>query len=88
MVTPGTLVVSPLSPSKVFSKRESGYENKMQKYVVPALRHKKKMCATKQKGILGMMLVPYATEVPPRIVPQEKVKPMFRTPCQYLDKGQ
>ena len=56
--------------------------------MVPALCHKKIMCATKQRGILGVMHVPYATEVAPRIVPREKVKPMFRTPCQYLYEGQ
>jgi hypothetical protein len=102
--TTGTLVVPPLLSSKISSNRETRYESKMQKYVVPALRHKKIMCATEQRGILGVKPVPYATEgrwsyalpiernniitnnsfvcsIAPQIVPQEKVKPMFRTPC-------
>ena len=60
----------------------------MQKYVVHALLHKKIMCATKQRGILGVMPILYATEVAPRIAPREEVKPTLRTPCQYFYVGQ
>ena len=61
-VTAGILVVPPLLSSKTSSNQETRYENKMQKYVVPALRHKKIMCATEQRGVLGVKSVLYATE--------------------------
>lgn len=61
-VTLCTLVVPPLLSSKISSNRQTCYENKMQKYMVPALRHKKIMCVTEQRGILGVKPVPYATE--------------------------
>ena len=76
----GALVVPPLLSSKISANREARYESNMQKYVVPALRHKKIMCATEQRGILGVKPVPYDT-----LVPHEEVKPTFRTPCQYFN---
>ena len=51
------LVVPSLLSSKILDNREARYESKMQKYVVPALRHKKIMCATEQRGDLGVKLV-------------------------------
>ena len=56
-VTAGIFVVPPLLSSKTSSNQETRYENKMQKYVVPTLRHKKIMCATEQRGVLGVKLV-------------------------------
>ena len=83
----------------------------MQKYVVPALRHKKIICAIEQMGVLRVKPVLYATErrwsyalpiernkiatnnsfvcsIAPQIVPQEEVKPTFRTLCDYFYLGQ
>ena len=76
----GALVIPLLLSSKISDNREARYESKMQKYVVPALRNKKIMCATEQRGILGVKPIPYDT-----LVPQEEVKPTFRTPCQYFN---
>ena len=69
-----TLVVSSLVPSKIFFKQEVGYENKMQKYVVPALRQRKVLYSTNQKGILGHV---------PRADRKEDIRPNFRTPPHW-----
>ena len=71
-VTLGNIVVSPLVLNKIPSKRDSDSEENTSKYIVPALRQRKVLHSTNQRGILGSM--PCSRTI------QGMQKPAFRDP--------
>ena len=70
-ITLGNIVVPPLVLNKIPFKQDTDSEENTSKYIVPALRQRKVLHSTNQRGILGSL--------PSRTI-QGMQKPAFRDP--------